>query len=963
MLGPTTVTVNGRAVELRSARQRRLVAALVLADGRVVSADSLAEAVWGDDLPGDPAGALQNLISRFRSALGTAAAVIETAPGGYRLSSDAAIIDAVDFERGLREARALDPVARGAGLAAAGALWRGAAYEDLDTDQARTEATRLTELRLAAEEDAAAALAEAGQLDVALPALEAFCGREPLRERPRLDLARGLAATGRRAEALRTLDDLRRVLAAELGIAPSAAVSALYDAILTEELPSSGTSRVSSVPRVVSAVFGRDDDVAGVESRLSGARLVTLVGPGGVGKTTLALLVAASAGVAYEHGCQYIDLAMVIDGADVATAFGRGLGIDVRDVSGLVDRLIDALAHRRMLLVIDNAEQVVEPVAETVARLMRRTDGIDVLVTSREPLNISGERLWPVEPLPAADANGAAVRLFCDRAAAIRPGWELDSDEMATSVAICQRLDGLPLAIELAAAHLRFRSCEEILRELDRPLDLLASTRSAVTRHGGLRAMVDWSYDLLEPLEAAVFDRLCVFTAGFTRESARRISDDLADDRQLDAAVDALVDRSLLRISARTHGSRYSLLEPLRHYGLAHLVEDGHETLAKDRHASVLLGLAERADAAIAGPDEARFVALLNDERADVVAACRWLVDHDIDRALRLVHAVHFYAFPRGRADLTGLAEIVLASVSSTGEGVDPSRLAVFYGLAADRALVAGDLTRAGELLDLGFAAADGVAAEGSDRYCHGAAGDLALFTGATAEASEHFRASAAGFRAVGHPVLAAWLSAVGVLPDVYGGDIPTALAVASDALRSANETGCPSATAFAHYALAEAFAPRDEAAARQHLNEAVRLAESVEAAYVAGLAHLSLATLVSRSGDVAAALPHYGALLEMWRRSGNWTQQWNTLRTLVVVLADLDRYEDAVRLLAGIDTHAQAPRWGEDHERLVAVEQRSHRALGAACFDRAWRDGSAASSAEVLALAQAAVEASLSSR
>jgi hypothetical protein len=309
------------------------------------------------------------------------------------------------------------------------------------------------------------------------------------------------------------------------------------------------------------------------------------------------------------------------------------------------------------------------------------------------------------------------------------------------------------------------------------------------------------------------------------------------------------------------------------------------------------------------------------------------------------------------------LPEMVLAAVSATADDVARARLALVYGVAADRAVVAGDLVRSRELLDLGFAAAAGDAIEGSDRYCHGAAGDLALFTGATADASEHYRASAAGFRAAGHDALAAWVTAVGALPEVYAGDGSAALSSVSDAVQAADETRCPSAQAFARYALAEASVGHDEPAARQHLNEAVRLADSVGATYVAGLAHLSLATLEARTGNVAAALPHYAALLDMWRRSGNWTQQWNTLRTLVVVLAEVDRYEAAVCLLAGIDAHAQAPRWGEDHERLVAVEQLANRAIGAERFERARLEGSAASSAEVLALAHAAVEAALSSR
>lgn len=955
VLGRTSVTVEARMLDLRSVRQRRLLAALVLDVGRPVSADALVDAVWGHDLPNTPSSALQNQIARLRAALGDRSTRIATVPGGYTLTASPDDVDATRFERLVHAARAEEAsIVRAERLGAAVALWRGTPYEELDSDRARAERTRLTELRLSAEEDGASALRAGGRIHDALVLLRAFCTREPLREVARLELAGALAASGRRAEALRELDDYRRVLATEMGISPSPAVSALVARLLDDDSDSHVTPG-QPVPRVLAAVFGRGADAARVRDALASARLVTLVGPGGVGKTTLARVAAATLGELYEHGCFHIDLVAARSEDDVRDAVVRGVGISVTSSSELVDRLVVALRGRRVLLVVDNAEQVAERLVRVLPAVLARTHDVDALVTSRVPLNVPGERLVTVDPLLVDDEGDAAVELFVDRAAAVRDRWVPDVKERSAVLEICRRLDGLPLAVELAAAQLRFRSVIELARDLEESLEVL--NREPVDgQRRSLRRTIDLSYDRLAPLHASVFDQLGSFHSGFVRAAVRACCADFADSGEIDAALDALVDQSLVHVATRPYGTRYALLEPIREYAKTHLVAAGEEAAAAAAHATAILELVEEADSNIASPDEAMWVAALDDERADVVAAARWLAEHDVDSALQLARAIYFYAFPRGHADLQALPAAALAAVERSGATPGPETLAPVFGVAADQALIVGDPNRAKTLIDRGFEASGTSAV--SRRYCEAAAGDLALFSGATLDADAHYDRAAAGFEAAGQAVLAAWLRALTALAAAYRGSRTAGQAIAAEALAHSARLGCPSGRAVAHYVAGEAAFDDDDA--RRHLNDAVGMADSVGATYIAGLAHLSLATLEARTRP-AASLPHYVLLLESWRRSGNWAQQWTTLRNLVVVLTELEMYEEAVTLLAGIDANTETPAWGDDADRLRLADEACRRRLDDAAWAGARTTGMHASSVDVLMHAQVAVDRALS--
>ena len=673
-----------------------------------------------------------------------------------------------------------------------------------------------------------------------------------------------------------------------------------------------GSPRLVAPPHLSVSVFGRDNDAIAIGQLLRESRLVTLHGPGGVGKTTLALAVAGHGALAPDRSCAYVDLARVSAASDVAPAFASALGVE-RDLHGSwTDRVIEAVGARTLLIVVDNAEHVVDAAAAVVSELLGRVKDITFLVTAREPLSIPGERLWPVEPLAVTDDQ--AIALFCDRARAVRADSVSTAGALDIARVICQRLDGLPLAIELAAAEVRARTVEDIVSLLDRPLALLAHGDRTEARHRTLRAVIDWSYDLLGADEQAVFDRLGVFVAGFSMSDARSLCADAIGDDEAEGIVIALVSRSLLRLRSGSSPARYDMLDTIRHYAFDHLDATGALEATRDRHAATVMASLTEAVGGLWGPDESQAVAWFDDVQADIVGAYRWLQARGAaDDALDV--AVHGFLFgwSHGRATLRELVVGAIAAIEAAETTTaSPELLALACGAAAAAANTAGDSAEAKRLAEQGFAHA-GRADDPCARLCHGAAADLALFSGDTNAAAEHYRAAAEGFRSVGVAAMAAYLDAASGLALTYGGRQTEARPLLERSLAAADTTGCPSARAFTRYAIAELVALEDASLARQHLSEAIDLAGSVSAAFVAGIAELSLATLDIRAGEPRAALAHYATLIDRWRLAGNWTQQWNTLRTLVFVFVDLERDRAAAELMAAIECEGAEPTWGND--------------------------------------------------
>ncbi|WP_101787844.1 BTAD domain-containing putative transcriptional regulator [Nonomuraea indica] len=668
VLGPLTVWgPEGEPVRVPEAKVRALLADLLVHllvhRGAPVSADRLIADLWGEHPPGDAPGALRVKVSQLRRALGDRELVAFRSPG-YLLHAAPEDVDAGRFRALLDQAgRGGDLRARRALLTQALELWRGPAYADFaDEEFARTEIARLDEQRLAALEELAEvrlALGEHGQLaaELAGPVAE-----HPLRERLRAAQLRALYQAGRQSEALASYADLRERLAAELGVDPGPELVALHQAILEQD-PALGppVRPRTNLPAPLTPLIGRDAAVAGVRRLLSANRLVTLAGPGGVGKTRLALEAAADPGRDFPGGVWLVELAELPSASpsEVAEAVAKVLGLrddvpatppdrlaaaptdrltaaptDPR-ASVPTDRLAAVLATGDTLLVLDNCEHVVEQVAALAERLLRAAPGLRILATGQEPLRIAGETLWTVPPL---DPEAAAELLRA------RAGVELDDEEAVAEV--CARLDGLPLALELAATRMRALTPRGLADRLDDRFRVLAAgRRGGPARQQTLRAMIDWSWELLTDEERLVLRRLAVHAGGCTLDAAEAVCAEPGLD--VLGPLTRLVDRSLV---VRTADGRYRLLESVAAYCVERLAEAGELDGLRLRHVRHYTALAERAEPHLRGHGQRRHLALLDAESANVRAA----IEHAVrlgaaDEAVRLVNAMAWYWVLRGR--------------------------------------------------------------------------------------------------------------------------------------------------------------------------------------------------------------------------------------------------------------------------------------------------------------------------
>ncbi|WP_238007326.1 BTAD domain-containing putative transcriptional regulator [Dactylosporangium sp. AC04546] len=621
VLGPLAVTTDaGEPVVVPGTKVRMLLADLLVHRNQVVSADRLIDDLWGDDPPANAAGALQVRVSQLRKALNDAEPgardLIESRPPGYLLR---AVIDA---DRFLAEA-----------AEAALPLWRGEPYADFaDEEFCRAEATRLKEQRLVALERLAEVRLECGEHDLVAADLAELVAQHPLREGLRALHLRALYAAGRPAEALDSYADLRERLAEELGLDPGPELVALHQRILRQDAGLSPPPRAAIVrnalPARLDELVGRAEALAELRALLPRQRLVTLIGPGGVGKTRLAIEAARS-----QDGVHLVELAPLPAG-DEHLAEHILTTLAIREEGDATERLVAALRLSKTLL-LDNCEHVIEPAAALVGRLLRDLPALSVLATSREPLGIAGEVLWEVPPLhlPEDDHDVDAVRrspaarLFAARAAAQQRGFRLDARTAPAVAQLCRRLDGLPLALELAATRVRAFGVQGVIDRLE---SLATQQRDVPPRQRTMTAVIGWSWDLLDPGDQQVLAGLAVFADGCTPGAAERVCGTDPD------ALARLVDRSLVVVG----GGRYRLLETVAAFCLPRLALLDE---VRARHAAYYTELAEQADPRLRGPEQQEWLARLDAETGNLRAA----LAHG--GGLRLANALTWYWFLRGR--------------------------------------------------------------------------------------------------------------------------------------------------------------------------------------------------------------------------------------------------------------------------------------------------------------------------
>ncbi|GLW09532.1 hypothetical protein Misp01_46610 [Microtetraspora sp. NBRC 13810] len=808
VLGPVSVwTTGGDPVTVPGVKVRALLADLLLHEGRAVPAGLLIDDLWGDDLPGNPAGTLSAKVSQLRRALEDAEPggrkLVVSGPAGYRLHAPADGVDAGRFAALTGQARrSADPGTRAALLTDALALWRGPAFADFaDEPFTRAATARLDEQRLTAWEDLAEARLALGDHGPLCGELADLLTAHPLRERLRAAHMRALYRAGRQSEALDSYERLRSLLAEELGLDPGAELVALHRAILTQDpeltapnrtvLPqdpgpaatgqtllaqepgpaatgqtvlawdagpaamgqtvlarepgSAATGRAvlaresgsaasgqvvpaggpgaaatgreafaearpaTNLPAPLSELIGRQEAIAEVRARLATDRLVTLTGPGGVGKTRLAVETGRGLLDGFADGVWLVELAGFDRLESTASLVDVVMtALDLRDPvspAGPADRLARALAARRLLLVLDNCEHVVDQVAELAAGLLGAAPGLRVLATSREPLGVPGEVVWSVPPLevPARGAAGdlaelarsSAVRLFTDRAAAAARGFTLDADTAEAVTVLCRRLDGIPLALELAATRVRALGVQGLVARLDDRFRLLVTGhRGAPPRQQTLTAMIDWSWELLTGPERIVLRRLAVHADGCTLEAAEAVCADAQDGPRPADVLDLLarlVDRSLVVVVHGAEGPRYRLLESVAAYCVERMHEAGDLDPVRRRHRGYYTELAARAEPYLYGHDQRIWLRRLDAEAANLRAALDGAVaGRDAAQALRLACSLTWYWYLRGRLAEAGRS--LAAALAVEGEA-PPAVRARALAWRAGIALLHGDGT------------------------------------------------------------------------------------------------------------------------------------------------------------------------------------------------------------------------------------------------------------------------------
>ncbi|MEV4994467.1 BTAD domain-containing putative transcriptional regulator [Streptomyces niveus] len=713
LLGVFQVSRGGAALPVAGARLRSLVVRLALAGGRTVTESALVDAVWGEDPPAGPAHALHSLVSRLRRALGSAD-VVALLPGGYRLALDADDVDVLRFERlvatGRDRLRAGDPLAGAAVLGEAVALWgeRPGGEPGAVAEVAPAAATRLAQLSVEAVADLAEAELDLGRTEEAAARLTALLADHPVHERAVALLMDALDAQGRQAEALARYERVRETIADVLGADPGAALRERHLRLLRAERPAPVADpvrrRPGNLPAPVTSFIGRDADLARIDTLLASGRLVTVLGPGGAGKTRLAVEAARRRRDrdTYRDGVWLIDLAPVTDPAKVGAAVlagtppragtmfqaaaqpRSGTWVDGGDGDEL-DVLVDQLGFRQSLLLVDNCEHLVDAVARLFAALLSRCPGLRVLTTSREPLAIDGEALVPLGPLalPGPDDGveqarlAASVRLFSERAAVVRPDFDVDATTLPDVLRLVRGLDGLPLALELAAARLRTLSLPELADGLsDRFRLLTTGSRAALPRHRTLRAVIAWSWELLGEHERTVAERVSVLPGGVTPASATA----LCAGTEVPAAripdlLAALVDRSLLHLAPDP--GRYRMLETLREYGTDRLAASGDLGTVRDLSAGHFAELTARHDPLLRGPGQLAAMRVIGAEYANTLAALRHRCDTgDAAGAVALALSLTWYwqLFGRHTDAAYWLSEVLAVPGAESAPGRDLAR-------------------------------------------------------------------------------------------------------------------------------------------------------------------------------------------------------------------------------------------------------------------------------------------------
>jgi predicted ATPase/DNA-binding SARP family transcriptional activator len=971
VLGNVKVLRAGTELAIGGTKPRMLLAMLVASMGEVVSTDRLCEELWGDEQPQDPPGVLQGNISRLRRVLAPEARIVARPPG-YVLEAREGDVDVWRLE-GLCRAARLDatPASKVATYEAALTCGAGRAFgEFADRPWARGHVARWDEMVLVAREEILGHRLDNGQERTVVAELESLVAEEPLRERPWALLATALHRCGRSADALRRISAFRAILREELGLDPPTAIRALETQILESDpallgnRPARSTDRPRGLSIDVTPLVGRSADLAGIGAALRGNRLITLVGPGGVGKTRLARRVCSDEWDARSGEVHFVELAAIHDPLSTVPSVATAIDVQQRQHLSLEDTLVEYFRGRQALLVLDNCEHLRLAVARLAERLLAACPELTIVATSRELLGLPGEHVWRVLPL-ASDtatmslddvANVPAVRLFVDRAIASSPGFALTNENRHAIAQIVTRVDGLPLALELAAARMSALSPAALAERLQTRFDLLDNAQLApMDRHSTVGALVGWSFNLLTPSEQSLFAGLAAFAGSFGLDAVEAVC--AADDVEASSVallLAALVDKSMVQMTDAAAG-RYRVLEPLREFGRAQLGQGEHAENSR-RHAQWYLRLAERAAVELDGPEEAAAAARLDRDFDNLRVAFQWCVEHaDLESGGRMVVALREYSFRSMRAEVIAWADDLVAL-----PGFEASTLApVVLGVIAYGRFVRGDLDVSIEYGEAAREAADHLGAStcglaeralSNSLFYKGDAGaaqrwiDVMVDDARSAPASRYAHAlymRSVAFTSVGEPQRGA--------------------ETATLALEVARRCGSPTSLAQATYALGLALETSDELVALGLLAQSADVAAAAGNRWVQAFARTEVLWLEARQGSPARALAGFAGVIDLWFRGSDWANQWLSLRHVFGILIELHDHRAAATLhgaLTAVGASYALPFEASHAERDTALTALLREQLGAAEFALAVRRGASMRDGEIIEYTQGRIAA-----
>ena len=913
LLGPVEVHDNGEALRLGSPKQRALLAVLLLRANEVVSRDAAIDALWGDDPPERAAQALQVYVHGLRRGLGHER--IELRGMGYALRIEPDELDLERFERLLALGRAAlaaeNPAAAAEHFRAALELWRGEPLADVPLDS--VERARLGELRLRVLELDVEARLALGRHEDLVPQLEALVAEHPLREAFHRQLMLALYRSGRQSDALDVFRATRKQLANELGLEPSPALSELERAILRHDASLQPAARRAKLqlPSPPTRFIGRNLDVATVSARLRGeTRLLTLTGPGGIGKTRLAIEAAAELGAELPDGAIFVDLASTADPANVAATIASTVVVADTEGRSALEAVTARLRPLEAVLVLDNFERLLAA-APTVAHLVEQAPKLRVLVTSRAPLHLAAEREYNVQPLDVLDD---AIAIFIARAENADPTFRPTEEDAGFIAQVCEALEGLPLALELAAARIRVLTPEQLLARLKEPLTVLTGgARDVPPRQQTLRATIDWSYELLDGPAQRLLGDLAVFAGGCTLEAAEVVCDARLEP------LSALLDSNLLRREQPRIGvPRFRMLDTVREYSLELEAAD-----LRPKHAPYFTSLAERVGSELVGPHRIAAVRELAVEHENLRAALAYSLDNDVDLGFRIAAALRSYWTTAARSREI---RVWLERAFAQADSIDTRPRVGALLVLGRQQMTAGDYGPARATLEQVVAAAGNL-----DCWSEAAS---ALGYLAWLSAGEHDDEGCARF--AGEAIELArrandsWAErqglAMAAAPLINRGEYDEAAVHLDRSLAIARELGDPNTTVLAlvnssYGAVASGRLER----ARPELEEALELCRQLDEPPSTISVLQLLAWEASLRGERERARRMLREALELLRGGGRHSQIVDVLSEAALELESCDP-QAAARIIRAADAHPTArgtpatERYQPLHERLVEV-------------------------------------------